>query len=109
MPNSNNSLEAFNCTLKEDGTFRKLLGAEKMLRQMKPFVELRSKMDVRYAQTVKIELHDWRVAQVAALMDGYFSTMGQSSTRRSSSARRNTPRSRRCAAAAGRRSSATGT
>jgi len=25
---------------------------------------------------VKIELHDWRVAQVAALMDGYFSTMG---------------------------------
>ena len=70
-PNHNNAIEGFNSAFKEDGTFREQLAVGPFLDQLQQFVTTRSKMDAEFANSVVIELDDWRTAQIVAGTPGY--------------------------------------
>lgn len=77
VPTTNNGLEGYNNSLKEDGTLRLRLHVDEFLDNIKKFVELESKTNQGqgFAVTVELKLDDWRKAQILSASPLYFGSV----------------------------------
>ncbi|KAH8050302.1 hypothetical protein JL722_11510 [Aureococcus anophagefferens] len=70
QPTTNVAQESFMNTFKNNGTHRELAPVDDFLTRTSDYFALTSKMDVCFAESVRLEQDDWRVAQQSLVKKG---------------------------------------